>query len=201
MDALRGLVLSEARAKVLTALFSERGRAFYQKELARATGLPIVAVQRQLKRLMTAGLVTAGTAGGRRVYSADPRSAIFDEVSSIVRKLRGPATSLRPALKRRKVGLAFVFGSFASGTATASSDIDLMVLGDESTRVVRTDLTRAERGLGRAVNEHVMKIREWRTRLRKDDPFLTNVRVGPKLWVIGDESELAELDPPRQTRK
>src|SRR5438309_10584159 len=97
MDALRGLVLSEARAKVLTALFSERGRTFYQTELARATGLPIVAVQRQLKRLIAAGLVTASMAPGRRGYAANPRSAIFDEVSSIVPTLRGPATTLRPA--------------------------------------------------------------------------------------------------------
>jgi len=200
MDALRGLVLSEARAKVLTALFSERGRAFYQKELARVTGLPIVAVQRQLKRLSAAGLVRTSMAGGRRVYSADPRSAIFDEVSSIIRKLRGPTISLRPALKRHKVEIAFVFGSFASGSADASSDIDLMVLGDESTRVVRGELARAERDLSRSVNEHVIAVREWTTRLRKEDPFLTNVRAGPKLWVIGDDDELAELDP-RPTRK
>jgi predicted nucleotidyltransferase len=197
MDALSGLVLSEARAKVLTALFSERDRAFYQKELARATGLPVAAVQRQLKRLSAAGLVRTSTAGGRRVYSADPGSAIFDEVSSIVRKLRGPASRLRPALKGQKVEVAFVFGSFASGSAAASSDIDLMVLGGESTRVVRSELARAERDLGRSVNEHVMTPREWTTRLRKDDPFLKNVRVGPKLWVIGEESKLAELDPRR----
>jgi len=195
VDALQGLVLSEARARVLTALFVERGRAMYQTELARATRLPIAAVQRQLKRLSAAGLVSVSTAGGRRVYSADPRSAIFDEVSSIVRKLRGPATSLRPALKGRGVDLAFVFGSFASGSATATSDIDLMVLGAESTRVVRGDLVKVERGLGRSVNEHVMTVREWRARLRKDDPFLSNVRAGPKLWVIGDETDLAELDP------
>jgi predicted nucleotidyltransferase len=200
VDALQGLVLSEARAKVLTALFNERGRTFYQAELARVTGLPIAAVQRQLKRLGAAGLVSASTAGGRRVYSADPQSAIFDEVSSIVRKLRGPATSLRPALKRHRVELAFVFGSFASGSATASSDMDLMVLGSESSRVIRGELAKAERDLGRSVNEHVMTAREWMTRLRKDDPFLGNVRAGPKLWVIGDERELAELDPPSKAR-
>jgi len=198
MDALRGLVLSEARAKVLTALFGERGRTFYQAELARVTGLPIVAVQRQLKRLTEAGLVTASTAGGRRVYSADPRSAVFDEVSSIVRKLRGPAVTLRPALRSRNVELAFVFGSFASGSAGASSDIDLMVLGGESTRTVRIELAKAERDLGRSVNEHVMTVREWRTRLRKDDPFLTNVRASPKLWVVGDDDKLAALDTRRR---
>jgi len=200
MDALRALVLSEARAKVLTALFTERDRAFYQRELARATGLPIAAVQRELKRLVASGLVGAATAGGRRVYSADPRSAIYDEISSIVRKLRGPAVSLRPALKGHEVELAFVFGSFASGSATASSDVDVMVLGGASARALRSALARAERALGRSVNEHLMTKDEWRARLRKRDPFLTNVRSSPKLWVIGNEDGLADLDP-RSRRK
>jgi hypothetical protein len=56
-------------------------------------------------------------------------------------------------------------------------------------------LAKAERHLGRSVNEHVMTVREWRTRLRKDDPFLSNVRAEPKVWVIGDETDLARLDP------
>jgi predicted nucleotidyltransferase len=199
MDALRALVLSEARAKVLTALFSERGRAFYQRELERATGLPVVAVQRQLKRLSSAGLVTVATAGGRRVYSADPASAVYEEIASIVRKLRGPTAALRSALAvRRKVELAFVFGSFATGAATASSDIDLMVLGDDSARLIRTALARAERDLRRTVNEHVMSTDEWKARLRKGDPFLSNVRLEPRLWVTGDEDGLARLDPRRR---
>jgi predicted nucleotidyltransferase len=195
MDALRGLVLSEARAKVLAALFGERGRTFYQAELARATGLPIVAVQRQLKRLSAAGLVSTSLAAGRKVYSADSRSPVFDEVSSIVRKLRGPAVSLRSALKAERVEVAFVFGSFAAGSAGATSDIDVMVLGSESSHAVRRGMSKAERALGRSVNEHVMTTTEWRARLRKEDPFLTNVRGGPKLWVIGDEEALAGLDP------
>lgn len=196
MDALQALVLSEARAKVLTALFGERGRAFYQRELERVTGLPVVAVQRQLKRLSSAGLVVVGTAGGRRVYSADTRSAVYDEIASIVRKLRGPVAALRSALAvRRGVELAFVFGSFATGSATASSDVDLMVLGDDSARLVRAALAGAERELRRSINEHVMTTQEWKARLRKRDPFLSNVRMEPKLWVIGEEDELARLDP------
>lgn len=196
MDPLRALVLSEARAKVLTALFAERGRAFYQRELGRATGLPVVAVQRQLKRLGSAGLVSISTAGGRRLYSANPRSAIYEEIASIVRKLRGPATVLRSVLSARgKVELAFIFGSFAAGSATAASDIDLMVLGDDSARLIRTALTPAERDLQRTVNEHVMTTDEWKARLRKGDPFLSDVRAEPKLWVIGQDDALARLDP------
>jgi len=194
-------VLSEARAKVLTALFSERGRAYHQRELGRVTGLPVVAVQRQLRRLSAAGLVTVGTAGGRRVYSADTRSAVYEEIASIVRKLRGPVATLRSALAaRRGVGLAFVFGSFATGSATASSDVDLMVLGDDSARLVRAALAGAERDLRRSINEHVMTTGEWTARLRKRDPFLSNVRTEPKLWVVGEEDQLARLDPRRRKR-
>jgi len=196
MDALRAVVGSEARARVLTALFSEPGRAFYQKELQRAADVPLVAVQRQLKRLVDAGVLVAASASGRRVYTANPRSAVHDELSAIVRKLRGPTSVIRSALAvRRSVDLAFVFGSFASGSATASSDIDLMILTTESPRLIRTALAPAERDLHRSVNEYTLTTAEWKSRLQKSDPFLTNVRREPKLWVVGDDETLAKLDP------
>ncbi len=196
MDAL---FTSKARARVLTSLFGERGRPFYQTELVRATGLPLNAVQRELKRLVAAGLVRRDVATGRRVYQADARSAVYDELSSMIRKLRGPATVIRDALAvRSAVDLAFVFGSFASGTATASSDVDLMVLTADSSRVIRTALGRAERDLSRTINEHVMSTTEWKTRLRKKDPFISNVRQGPKAWVRGDEAHLVKFDAKRR---
>jgi predicted nucleotidyltransferase len=201
MDALKAIVGSEARARVLTALFAERGRSFYQKELARATELPLIAVQRELKRLVTSGLVTVSTAAGRRVYSADPASAVYAEIAGLLRKLRGPQAALREALAiRRNVEVAFVFGSLASGSATAASDVDLMILGSESPRLVRTALARAERDLKRSINEHVMTSAEWTARLRKRDPFLTNVRSEPKLWVVGNDEALAALDYRRKAR-
>jgi predicted nucleotidyltransferase len=201
MDALRAIVGSEARARVLTALFAERGRGFYQKELERATELPLVAVQRELHRLVEAELVIVSSTAGRRIYTADPTTAVFADIAGLLRKLRGPQAALREALAiRRNIQVAFVFGSLASGAATAASDVDLMVLGNESPRAVRTALARAERDLKRSINEHVMSATEWTLRLRKRDPFLTNVRSEPKLWVVGDEKSLTALDPTRSRR-
>src|SRR6266508_447591 len=116
MDALKALVTSEARARVLSSLFSERGRRFYQRELARATQLPLAAVQRELRRLVAGGLVHRELVGGRGLYSADVRSAVYVELAAIVRKLRGPQPVIRDVLaRRRRVRLAFVFGSLARG--------------------------------------------------------------------------------------
>jgi uncharacterized protein len=201
MDPLKALVTSEARARVLSSLFAERGRAFFQRELSRATQLPITAVQRELRRLVASGLVHREVVGGRGRYSADASSAVYAELSSIVRKLRGPQTVIRDALAvRPRIQVAFVFGSFARGESTASSDIDLMILGQEPARAVRTALARAERDLGRTVNEHVLSTKEWTSRLQARDPFLENVQRARKLWVIGEEDALRALESPRRTK-
>jgi len=195
MDALAALVTSEARARALTALYGDPGRSFYQRELARTTGLPLQAVQRELRRLYEAGFIRASTIGGRRLYQADPESAVFGELLSLVLKLRGAGAALRQALTDvRGVKLAWIFGSFAAGTAGASSDVDVMVVGSASARQLRTTFGPVERSLGRTVNEHVIDTGEWRRRLAKGDGFIREVRRGPKLWIAGDETALGRLD-------
>lgn len=195
VDALGALVTSEARARALTALYGDPGRSFYQRELARTTGLPLQAVQRELRRLYQAGFIRTSTIGGRRLYQADPESAVFGELQSLVLKLRGAAAALRQALADvRGVKLVWIFGSFAAGTAGASSDIDVMVVGSASARQLRAALGPVERSLGRTVNEHVIVAQEWRQRLAKGDGFIREVRRSPKLWVVGEESALRRLD-------
>lgn len=196
MDALKAIVTSEARARVLTSLFGESGRRFYQGELTRVTGLPKLAVQRELRRLVDAGLVRHEVVAGRRLYRADPAASVYEEISSLVRKLRGPQSVIRSALAVRKgIRLAFVFGSFARGEQTAASDIDLMVLTEDSPRVIRTALANAERDLSRSVNENVLTVGEWVSRVRSHDPFIAEILRGPKLWAVGDDEALTSLEP------
>lgn len=196
MDALTALVTSEARARMLDALFARPERALYQQELVRATGLPLRAVQRELARLTRFGHVRSSIVGGRRVYGADPSSAVFSELRSLVLKLRGAAAQLAQAIADENgVELAWVFGSMASGEATASSDVDLMILGRADARRLRSSLGAVERALGRTVNEHIVSTHEWTERLRRREGFMREVRRGPKLWVRGGDQDLRALDP------
>ncbi len=195
VDALTSLLTSEARARVLTALYGQPGRAYYQQELAREAAVPLVAVQRELRRLVPAGFVRVSEVGGRRLYQADPDCSVFGELQAIVLKLRGVASRIRQALAEEKdVRSAWIFGSFAAGTAGASSDIDLMVVGTPEGRRLRTALGRVERTLRRTINEHIVTPQEWSARLRKGDGFLRQVRRGPKLWIVGGESGLRQLE-------
>ena len=199
MDGLTALLTSEARARVLTALYGEPGRSFYQQELARETKLPLIAVQRELRRLGEAGFIRATVAAGRRIYEADRDCSVYRELQSLVLKLRGTAAAVRQVLAdTSKVRLAWIFGSLAAGSAGAASAIDLMVVGSFPARALRSALIPVERSLRRTVNEHVISAEEWTRRLARRDGFISEVRGGPKLWIVADEEGLRQLDPSRR---
>jgi predicted nucleotidyltransferase len=195
-DALGALITSDARGRLLTAMFSAPDRRWYQRELARETGLPLTAVQRELRRLVAAGFLAESREAGRRLYAPDAKSSVFGELQAIVLKLRGPVPAIRDAVyAEHGVRLAWIFGSFAARTASVLSDIDIMVLGGVPVRKLRSRLIPVERRLARSINEHVMSAAEWRRRIAANDGFVREVRHGAKLWIIGDDASLTALDP------
>ncbi len=93
------------------------------------------AVQRELTTLAGSGLVTVRSVGNQKHYQANADAPIFEELRGIVHKTFGLAEPLRQVLSplAKKLVAAFVYGSVAKNTDTATSDIDLMVISDELT--------------------------------------------------------------------
>ncbi len=75
----------------------------------------------------------------------------------------------------------------------ASSDVDLMVVGNVSFQDVVAALSEIERKLGREVNPTVFGSREFREKLAAKNHFLSSVAKEKKLFVIGDEREFRRL--------
>src|SRR5439155_26999505 len=92
---------------------------------------------------------------GNNVYSqANQKAAIFPELRGLFAKTAGLVDILREALMppADRLHAAFVFGSAARGELHASSDIDLVVVGETSFGDVITAIQPAEKRLGRDVN-------------------------------------------------
>jgi uncharacterized protein len=79
-----------------------------------------------------------------------------------------------------KIEQAFIFGSMASGTATPSSDVDVMIVGDVRTGRVQRALNAAGSELGRDVHVSVYPKEEWDAK-RTMDPVLHSIDQGPKI--------------------
>ncbi|MGH2619752.1 MAG: nucleotidyltransferase domain-containing protein, partial [Anaerolineales bacterium] len=88
------------------------------------------------------------------------------------------------------IDAAFIYGSYAQGTADAKSDLDLMIVGNVKLESLSSSLSKLEAAFGRPVNLINYTLAEWRSRLANREPFAMDVRQGPKLMLIGSEDAL-----------
>jgi predicted nucleotidyltransferase len=193
----RGLadaLFTKVQQRVLGVLFGNPTRSFYANELIALVQSGTGAVQRELTRLEAAGVLTAVRIGKQKHYQANRASPVFQELRALVLKTSGLVDVLREALRpvAERVRAAFVYGSIAKGEDTASSDIDLMVVGEGLTYAdLFGALEAASARLGRKVAPTIYSPKELARRVKQENAFVTRVLQQPKLWLIGDERALA----------
>ncbi len=173
-------------------LLGHADERYYVREIVRATGLGSGHVQRELAQLSRAGILRRLEEGRHVYYQADPDCPIYEELRGIVRKTLGAGEVLSTALSklRRRIDVAFIYGSVARGEERRESDLDLMVVGDVTFAEVARAVRGAEARLRRPVNPTVYPGREFRDKLLSGHHFLSMVTKGPKVFLIGGEREL-----------
>jgi predicted nucleotidyltransferase len=184
---LKGLFSSGLRVKILSHFFSHPGETFHVRRIAEVLGKPAGTVARELRHLEKTAVLRSTAVGNQKHYSLREDLPIAEELARIFLKTTGAGAELRAALSRlARVELAFIYGSFASGEAHASSDVDLMVIGNVSNRELAPVMARVERRLGREVNYTFFKRKEIAGRLGREGDFVHEVFYGPRILLIGD---------------
>jgi predicted nucleotidyltransferase len=178
---------------VLSVLYGHVGEVFYLRQLARLTDITLGPVQRELRQLVDAGLVTRKTIGPQAFYTANQESPVFAEIKSLITKTVGMHDVLVAALEplRKKINLALIYGSVAQSSESKRSDVDLMIVGNVDFGAVVERLSDAQRTLNREINPTVFSVKEFRKKVRES--FLKTVLTDKKLFIIGDENVLREL--------
>lgn len=194
-DLLADGLFGKTRQAVLAFLFSHTDRSFYTKQILDTVKIGSGTVQRELKNLTDAGIITREVQGRQVYYHANEKCPIFDELKGVVRKTFGVADVIRQSLEpvANKIQLAFIFGSVARSADDRKSDIDVMVVGRISFGDVVSLLSPAEEQLGRELNAVVYPIAEFKKKVKEDHHFVKTVLEDEKIFLIGDESELARL--------
>lgn len=153
-------LFTKTQRRVLGLLFGAPDRSYYANKIVRFAGAGIGTVQRELERLASAQLVNISKIGNQKHYQANRQAPIFEEPRSIALKTFGVGYYLRDALMplAKHLNAAFIYGSVATSTDTARSDIDVMIVSDDLTfpDVIKA-LTKAEAEIGRTVNPAVYR--------------------------------------------
>ena len=187
-DPVGRVLFGRLRGQVLSLLFADPSRALYLREMGRITGASPGTLQREAGLLEQAGLLIRERRGRQVYYRANASAPVFGELRGLIRKTMTGADILRSALAplADRIVAAAVFGSMARGEMKATSDIDLVVVGEVENSEVMDALTGAEEQLGREVNVVTYLSADWRRRRKDKRHFVQAVVSGPRLNLIGD---------------
>ena len=193
--AVADLLFGQTRRSVLSLLYGHADEEFYLRQIARRVGTSVGAVQREVRQLSDAALITRSVQGNQVLYQANSKSPIFSELKSLITKTAGVHDVIREALLPLydRIRSAFIYGSVARQEENATSDVDLMVIGKAGFGEIVSCLQAAQRVLSREVNPTVYSMAEFQRKLQRGNHFLTRVLEGQKLFVLGDERELAGM--------
>lgn len=194
MGMLDNLFSSKARIKILELLLFNASDSFYQRQIETLAGLPIQSVQREMKKLEKIGLAEKDTSGNRVYYRVNKNCPIFGDLKRLFIKSRGIAEIFKSKLnKAQGIISAFIYGSYARNIENASSDIDLMVIGEISLRVLSGLLAGPRKQLRREINYSVFGVNEFKKKLKEKDNFILSVFKSKKIFMIGNDGEFKAI--------
>lgn len=139
------------RTGVLGLLYGHPDQSFYLRQISRHVKASTGALQRELKQLRDAGLVTRKPVGDQDFYQANRQSPVFGEMRALVAKTVGVKDVLHQAFLSLagKIAFAFVCVSVARQQEKAESDIVLMIIDAIAWDEVTAQLSQPETALGR----------------------------------------------------
>lgn len=183
---LEALIPSRTRVKLLTLFLLNPEREFYVREIVRMTEENMNSVRRELANLESFGLITGKKSGLQQYYTVNRDFFLYEELQKIVLKTEGAARQIKENLAGLDtIQCMFIYGSFASGTAGAKSDIDLFIVGDVDENKLIPLVHESEQALAREINYTLMQPGEFRKRRQSGDPFVKNVINEARIMIIG----------------
>lgn len=188
------LFSSSARVEILRLFLLNPEDRFYQREIESLTGLPIRAVQREVKKLEAIGLLQRTMDGNRVYYQVNRGFFLMPELKSMMLKTAGLGSLLQEKLRSEdRIQIAFIYGSYAADQETTTSDIDLFVIGDLPSRELHAAMKEAEKVTHREINYTLFGLEEFCQKARAHNGFVLNVLEGQKIFLKGDEVALQSL--------
>jgi predicted nucleotidyltransferase len=185
-----------AMARLVVFFAVHPGQRFHLRELKRRTRLSSASLQRELQRLVEAGVIERahGEKGDKRVYfTANEGHDAWRAWTLLLRSVAAPADVLREALVDAP-GLegAFVYGSTVRGDTRPESDVDLFLIVREGqpAKARRRQLSETEFLIGRPLDVVEYDARVAQERAGAGNPFLSRVLSEPKTWVYGGPEAL-----------
>lgn len=192
---LKNLFSSETRILLLNQFLMNPDKEFYLRQISTNFELSPRQVSLELQNLEKIDLIRKRISGNQHYYSINSQHPLFEDLKNIFLKTVGLKDVIKNYLDAftSEIVFAFMYGSMAKGNSAAESDVDLMIIGNLSTRKVSGSMLQAGNELKREVNFSIFSLNEFKDRLINDDHFILTVMKEPKIFIIKDSDEFERL--------
>jgi len=161
---------SEITRKLLNYFFINPQENLYVNELSRKLDLDKRNLVKKLKE---------------KLYSINKDYPLYEEYKKIILKTIGVEDKLRRILTEIEgIKEAYIYGSYAQNKMDIHSDIDLLVIGDYKISLLQKNLSKLQREIDREINSVSMDELEFKKRVKKRDPFISEVLKNKHIQLI-----------------
>lgn len=176
---------SEITKKILNYFFINPHESLYVNELSRKLNLDKRNLVRKIRDLEKEGILAHQSRGNLKLYTINKGYPLYEEYRKIIMTTVGLESRLRSALKGMKgIKTAYIYGSYAKDSMNADSDIDLLVVGDESSIAVLRHIKGLQKEVGREINLMNMDEAEFKKRIKNKDPFILDLQNKKHIRII-----------------
>lgn len=175
---------SKITKKLLSYFFLNPGESLYVNELARNLALDKRNLVKKIKELETEKLLKSQDRGNLKLYSINKDYPLYNEYRQIVLKTIGFEENLKNAIKDVEgIKGAYIYGSYAKDKMDAHSDIDLLVVGNQSITSLQKNLNELQKATNREINVVNMDEKEFKKKIKNKDPFITGILKNKHLKI------------------
>ena len=175
---------SKITQQVLGYFFLRDSDALYVNEMARVFSADSGNLARKLTELEKEGILKSEMRGNQHYYTLNPSYPLVDEYKKIILKTTGFEHILKKALDEvAGIKKAILFGSYAANDMDASSDIDLLVVGNHDTVDLQRHIARIQKTTNREINLVSMSPAEYKKK-HGTDPLLRSIDKKKKIILL-----------------
>lgn len=131
------ILASKVTIAILKTLLQYKGKIFTVRELARTCGFSHPEVSMVLKQLESSGIVKLQPIGRAYQITLNEESYILKSIieplfAAEQETLNSFISTIKPFFRNRKIVAVAIFGSVAKGMERKTSDVDLLVIAEDS---------------------------------------------------------------------
>jgi uncharacterized protein len=196
-DPLVTIFGGKTKARILDVLLSHPSESYHLRGLAQAAGTDSGNTSKLLKLLVQGGLVLAAADRHSTRYSINSRSPLVAPLRQLVACAGSLMIDLRAAADGIDAAYIGVYGSVASGTDDANSDVDVLIVGELSVVAAQAAFKAVGRKHRKTVNVLAVTAPELARKLRAGGALWTSIADGMKIdlkgaWIDVAHREAAE---------